>query len=322
MFLLNEAVRNTAECHRVEWRFCFCKIAVPSATKGYLGKNNRFGKKSINPIEFGVCVSRTGGLYKLWQILRLKVHFWDFRSRLRRLVTFLKMPPNFGNLAELRDANLLLNFFGVKGPHPTFIAAMRCPYHSTIGYFGGFRGISRTFGESWGISGNFDFGWFQAFWWDFDSKFPFWAWTFQKWAEIQSPVDFDLHLKSVDFSTRSKCGCFSNSWQSQQPDEENPFWESMDCAEGFFFHIQIATEPPCDSELFWQTQKTWKFLSWETYVRHSLFCLLGGRWNAQRKVTHIPEWPTCAALSLISYRRIPRCVYWFVLLCCWTTLSR
>ena len=34
--------------------------------RGILAENHRFGKKSINPSEFGMCVSKTGSLRKNW----------------------------------------------------------------------------------------------------------------------------------------------------------------------------------------------------------------------------------------------------------------
>ena len=159
----------------------FCRIAVSASWQ----KNHWFGKKSVNFIEFGTRVSRTGGFCRIRQTWRPNVHFRNFRPDLGGLVAFLGVPPNFGSLEKIPGANLLL-FSGAQGPHPVFVVAARCTHHSQIGgfrgfrgNFGEFRGSSGNFGGFRGISGRASFGGFWAFWCDFSPKFSFWRENFK-----------------------------------------------------------------------------------------------------------------------------------------------
>ena len=133
------------------------------------------------------------------------------------------------------------------------------------GNFGGFRGISGNFGEFRGISGNFGE---SQFWGFLGILVRFWlkifllAWKLQKWAEIQYPVDLTCTWSAVEGggaqgAPRKICGLlnlvkpwfFCTFGETDSQIEQNPFAGVNVLCWEFFFHIQIATEAPFDSEL-------------------------------------------------------------------------
>ena len=76
------------------------------------------------------------------------MHFRDFRSSLGGLVTFLKLPPNFGELRGISWRQLFA-VFGGPGSSPSIHSCgeVHIPFEN--------RGFSGDFGEFWGYSGNF-----------------------------------------------------------------------------------------------------------------------------------------------------------------------
>ena len=127
----------------------FCRIAVSGPIldfKGHLGKKiTGLARNQSIPLSLELA----------FQELKVLTEFGNLGGRTSISEIFVRASvgwshSNFGNLETIPGANLLL-FSGVQGPHPVFVVAARCTYHSQIGEFRG------NFGESqfWGGFGRF-----------------------------------------------------------------------------------------------------------------------------------------------------------------------
>ena len=223
----HETFQNTAECHCELDGDPFLQdcIAVSGATldsEGYLGKKSQ-----------------------VWQEVNQSHWLWKFACQeqevLQNLVNMVTELPFLRFWPKL-----LVAIFGGLGPSHSIRSC----------------GEVHISFENRGISGDFQFGWFSAFWWDFSKKFLL-AWKFQKWADIQSSVGLTSTWSLVEAWRRtrsstqvrgllnwSNSGFFHIFGKADSQTKQNPSLESMYCAENFL-HIQVATEPPYKSELKW-----------------------------------------------------------------------